>query len=97
MEKNIGGGTTIMGTDFQINDVVTWAYIPKKTTKNLDDSPEYVRLYNIKSYGRGPFKVLDIIPHQDFGSRLMLIKIIGKDNKAVHINKLAFKKSSIKK
>ena len=83
--------------DVKVGDVVIWAYIPKKTTKNIEDSLEYVRLINIKLYGKGPFAVLSIAPHKDMGIKLTLVKIIDKKGKETHINKLAFKKIKYKK
>lgn len=83
--------------DFQIGDIITWTHIPKKTTKNIEDLPEYVRQHNIKMHGKGPFTALNIMPHPFHKERIVLVEIQDKNGNKVHIGALAFKKIKYKK
>lgn len=79
--------------DLKIGDMIIWAYIPKKVAKgkNMEDSPEYVRLRNIEIHGEGPFKILDIAPHKNHSDKITLIEILDKNRERQWINKQAFK------
>lgn len=81
----------------QIGDIITWAYIPEKTTKNIEDSLEYVRLRNIKIHGKGPFTALNITPHSFHKEHIILVEIQDKNGDKIRIGALAFKKIQHKK
>lgn len=88
---------TSIDNGFQIGDVVTWTYIPKKTAKkDMEDSPEYARLRNIEMHGKGPFTISGIMPNPR-NERIALVEIQDKNGNKTQINKSAFKKYHHKK
>lgn len=76
----------------RVGDDIAWTYIPERTTENLEDEPEFVRLYNVGNHGNGPFKILNIYPHPIHRDRIILVEISNKNENKIAINKLAFKK-----
>lgn len=79
-------------SNLRVGDDITWTYIPERTTENLEDEPEFVRLYNIENHGNGPFKILNIYPHPIHRDRIILVEISDKNGNKIAINKLAFTK-----
>lgn len=78
--------------NLKVGDTITWSYIPERTKEDLEDEPEFVRLYNVEKHGKGPFTILNISSHKVHGDRIILVEITDKHGAKIQINKLAFKK-----
>lgn len=81
-------------TRLKIGDNVTWTHIPERLEEeyaNMEDHPEFVRLYNVEKYGAGPFTISNIIAHPTHRGKITLVEITDKNGNKTLINCLAFK------